>query len=320
MKTNIYVALFLALGLMMFAGNATATTSATLTIATYNIHSAIPDGFSNATYQPTPQDLHNVSDVLTTMAADIVALQEVRNQWTRPSRNKKAGCLLNMPLYLGGLLNMNYAYGSTLDSVSGYPENRDYVEWGNLDKWTNNGKSHGEYGNAILSRLELKGPPEIIKLPRGDAKVTKKSDEPRNAVRVELAESIPGLGRVVVYGTHFQHNNGKTRKAQMTELLREAKVDADNGASVFLMGDMNHYPHPGEPDLLAMVKDAGFYDLAAQFAKQSGTEPHHTIGKNDRKRRIDYIFCNRQLKLINVEVLVTPVSDHLPLSATIDLQ
>ncbi len=310
--------LALALSALLLPSQGSATTSGSLTLTTYNIHSGIPDGLSSANHQPSIIDLKNISDVLTTAAADIIALQEVRNLWGLNAGGTIQTCPLNMPLYLASLMSMNYSFGSTLDSDSGYPENRGYAEWGNTARWKNNGASHGEFGNAVLTRLDIL-PPTIVKLPRGDAKARENMDEARNAVRVQLAEQIPALGIVVIYSTHLQHNNGKTRQAQMTELLRHAKMDATT-ATVFILGDMNHHPHPGEPDLLGMVKEAGFHDLAAEFAGQSGDEPKPTMNHGNSKRRIDYIFCSRKVSITDVTVLDTPVSDHLPLTVTITLK
>lgn len=311
-------ALTTALIILTVPARADATTSGILTLTTYNIHSGIPDGFSNATYHPALSDLQNIADVLTTAGADIIALQEVRNLWSMSTPGKMEYSPLNMSLFLSHLMKMNYAFGSTLDSSKGRPGNRDYIEWGNSTQWASNGAPHGEYGNSLLTRLDIM-PPTIIKLPRGDAEALKNMDEPRNAVRVQLLEQVPTLGSVVTYTTHFQHNNGKTREAQMKELLRVAKADATT-ATVFLMGDFNHHPHPGEPNLLALVKDAGFHDLAAEFAQQSATQPQPTIIHNESKRRIDYIFCSRPVTIKGVTVLDTPVSDHLPLTVTISLK
>lgn len=309
----------IAASLVSLASDLPATTSGTFTLTTYNIHSAIPAGDSNATYKPSASDLHNVADVLTTTSADLIGLQEVRSHWFTPSRNQQPVCPLDMPLYLGALMDMNFCFGSTIDSTRSYPENRNYLQWGTWDQWTNNGVPHGEYGNAILSRAELVWPPSIVKLPRGDAEARKNSDEARNALRVELKNAVPGLGPVVVYNTHFQHNNAQTREAQMRELLRQAKADATT-ATVFLMGDFNHYPREGEADLLGMAREAGFHDLAELHANNTGTEPAPTMPSRRGDIRIDYIFCSKPVKTADVQVLETPVSDHYPLTVTINLQ
>jgi endonuclease/exonuclease/phosphatase family metal-dependent hydrolase len=301
-----------------------AASSGTLSLTTYNIHGAVPDGKSGMSYWPQISDLGNVADVLTTAGADIIALQEVRNMWSDPPNAKPDQYPINMPQYLATLLKMDYAFGSGLDFVPRFRENRDYLEWGSWDNWTNNGARHGEYGNAILSKYPLETPPQLIKLPRGtDEEAQKLGDEPRLALRAELKDPIPGLGRVIVYATHFQHNNEKTRRKQIRKLVERATKDlqptsADTTATVFLMGDFNHNPMPGKDPFLAVPAQAGFHDLAADFAKDTGTTPHHTASFKNKPIRIDYIFCSRPVKVLDVKVLETTVSDHLPLTVTVE--
>lgn len=300
--------------LLTLGAAATNTLSAEpVTLATYNIHSAVPNGKSNQNYFAGPDDLRNVKDVLTTAGAHIIALQEVRNQWEAPDNFSPEPAAPNMPLLLARYLGMNYAYASTLDARPGFFENRKYREWGNGWQWTNNGAQLGKYGNAVLSKFGM-GMPETINLPLGDAGAV--GDEARNALRVEIKD-VPSLGNVVVYGTHFQHNNGHTREKQMRHLLEVARADTST-ATVFLMGDFNHTPHKGEPELLEIVKQAGFHDLAAEFAEGRGEKPHHTMMHGITPIRIDYIFASRPLKVKDVVVLQTDVSDHLPLAITVE--
>lgn len=309
MKPVLLTGLALMAGVILFAP-APSHAADTLTFGTYNIHSGIPAGHNQMTYYPSAADARNIADVLTTMGASIVALQEVRNLSPAPEVFHLA-TPPNLPLLIAGLLDMNYAYISTMDAGHPMKENRTYGEWGNETQWTNNGAPHGEYGNALLSKYPM-GQPTTIKLPLGDADAQTKGDEPRAALRSEIRE-VPGLGTIVVYSTHFQHNNGRTRKAQMQHLLEVAKADATT-ATVFLMGDFNHTPHPGEPDLLSMVKQAGFHDLAKDYADDTGTTLAPTI---DSGIRIDYVFASKPLKVTDVKVLDTNVSDHYPLAVTI---
>lgn len=299
---------------VLLCSSLSAQSSASLTIASYNIHSGIPAGHGQANYYPGASDIRNIADVLTTTGASIIALQEVRNLSEPPERLKGQALAPNIAQELAAILGMNYAFASTLDTVTGYPENRGYTEWGTRDQWTNNAAPHGEYGNAILSKFDMSSP-TLIKLPRGDAEGQKKGDEPRNATRVVIP-NVPGLGKTIVYGTHLQHNNGVTREAQMKEILSHAKTDMAD-ATIFIMGDMNHFPHPGEPDILGLVKEAGFHDLAAEFAASKNTTPPPTMGEGLVKIRIDYIFCSRPLKVQDVQVLQTEVSDHFPLAITV---
>jgi len=288
-----------------------------LTLTTYNIHSGIPAGHSHGDYQAGLADLKNVAEVLTSEGAEIIALQEVRNKWPYPAVKMK-GEAPDMALEMARLMKMNYAFGSTIMATNGYPENRDYLQWGSADKSTSSGTVRGNYGNAVLSRFTM-SKPETFKLPLAapdDAK--KANDEPRNAVRVELT-GVDGFGPVVVYATHFQHNNGHTRERQMKALLQAAKADATS-ATVFLMGDFNHSPHAGEPDLLGMVNREGFHDLAAEFSAATGAPLKPTMPGANPPTRIDYVFCSKPLKVTKTEVMETPVSDHYPLTVVVEAE
>lgn len=328
-------AVILSVGLMFPASICSAQAADTLTLTTYNIHSAIPDGHNGSNYWPTVSDLQNVADVLTSAGAQVIGLQEVRNLWDSSQSPHENQHPINFPLYLAGLLNMEYAFGSGLEVIPGrlnpdggnriVRENRSYLEWGKAAQWTNNGARIGHYGNAILSSLPLNSPPQSIKLPRGtDAIARRLGDEPRQALRVELKEPLGSLGQVIVYNTHFQHNNPKTRQMQIEHLISHARADLEPGSSsrastvtVFLMGDFNHAPLPENDTFLDTVAAAGFIDLAAEFARQTNTEPRPTIGDREKGRRIDYIFSSRPLEILDVNVIDTRVSDHIPVTATI---
>lgn len=296
---------------------AAAQSPRTLTLTTYNIHSGIPFGSSSANYTPGPRDMHNIAGVLNTVQADIVALQEVRNNHPGPQADKPDHAPINMSNFLAALMNMDYAFASSLELTPGYPENRDYLEWGNVSQWTNNGKRQGHYGNAILSRYSLAGPPQSFKLPMGGPDAPR-PDEPRVLLRAELKDPLPRLGRVVIYSTHLHHNYPKSREAQMKAVLEIARRDAES-ATVFILGDFNYRPDSDEADLLGMARAAGFGDLAARYAAETGTEPETTI-LGRRPARIDYIFCNRDVKITDVNVLQTEVSDHRPVTITISLE
>jgi len=292
--------------------------SQSLTLTTYNIHSGIPAGYSHSNYLAGEPEMIDVAHVLTESAAnfqpDIIALQEVRNQWPCPPKEKCEA--LDMALELAKLTKMNYAFGSTIRGTAGYPENRDYMEWGTAEKWTSSGAMLGHYGNAVLSRFAM-SKPQIIKLPMAAEDDTKKdNDEPRNAVRVEIPDTN-GFGPVVVYATHLQHNNGRTRARQMRALLQAAKADMTS-ATVFLMGDFNHSPRPGEPELLKMVSEAGFHDLAAKYSEATGKPLEPTMPGEKGATRIDYIFSSKPVNVRDVYVMKVPVSDHYPVTVVVE--
>ncbi|NLT21229.1 MAG: hypothetical protein GXY16_09575 [Syntrophomonadaceae bacterium] len=85
-------------------------------LITYNIHHG-----TNADETPS---LHNITDLLSDLDPDIIALQEVDKNLARSGRQHQASVLAQR-------LNMNFVYAGALQY------------------------SNGEYGNALLSRLPI---------------------------------------------------------------------------------------------------------------------------------------------------------------------
>lgn len=304
----------------MAQGQAPAQSAGSITIATYNIHGAVPLGNTLGGYRATVADVRNVADVITTTGADIIGLQEVRNMWNPPSAQPPFPPL-DIALELSRFMNMQYVFGGNMMSKRGFPENREYMQWGGPGETYKTTAPLANYGNALLSRVPLKLPASIIKLPASnDERAKELGREPRNAIRVELANELPGLGRVVVYNTHFHHNYAPTRRLQMQELLKHATKDAQN-ATVFIIGDLNHHRQPDKKnDLIGLAEKAGFHDLAARHAEATGKPAPGTLhGPRESRRRIDYVLCSRPLQVTASSVLETPVSDHLPVIITVAL-
>ncbi|MBX7244502.1 MAG: endonuclease/exonuclease/phosphatase family protein [Candidatus Sumerlaeaceae bacterium] len=290
------------------AGHATST----LSLVTYNIHSGIPNGLSSAKHAVTQQDLQNIADVLKSASPDIVALQEVRCEWTSKTVDGRSVVVgPNEPRDFARLTGLGFAFGSAIDDAPKFPANTGYKEWANAgDPVTTSGAIHGEYGNAVLSRLPFRTPPENIALPNREGK------EQRACLRLEMPETH--AGPLVVYATHLQHDSAEIRVDQMTEILRRASSEA-TGTLVLLMGDFNY--HPGTAgDLLGLAARAGFHDLQGEAAKTAGVEPEPTFPADKPKQRIDYIMANRPLKVIQAKVIESEASDHRALWIQVALE
>ncbi|MGI8908241.1 MAG: endonuclease/exonuclease/phosphatase family protein [Candidatus Sumerlaeaceae bacterium] len=288
---------------------ATACATQTLTLATYNIHSAVPNGSSLASYFITPKDVQNVADVVTSSSASIVALQEVRCEWQWRRAAQHDTFAPDLARRIAQYCAMNFAFGSTIDDVTSYPSNTAYIEWGSGDQWQNSGAIHGEFGNAVLSRHKLTAVPVNIPLP------TDPGEEQRACLRVSFAldeTSSP----LVVYATHLHHRQPSARQKQMASILDHAKKEVTT-ATVFIMGDLNTSPGPDEPDLIAMAERAGFHDLAALHAAKQNRSPDNTIPAHQPKKRIDYILASRRLTVLDAHTIETTASDHLPLVLTV---
>jgi endonuclease/exonuclease/phosphatase family metal-dependent hydrolase len=298
------------LGVMLFcAAYAASASSSTLSLLTYNIHTAVPMGYKGNDYKAGERDLHNLADVITSAGADLVALQEVHCEFAQFCPERQRTSALNQARLLGGFTGLDYCFASAIDDTSGFPGNTSYLEWGTGERWTNNGATHGEYGNTVLSRFCLAGTPQSFALPKGKA-----DEEQRVCLRVELdSKSTSGVS-VVLYATHLQHTSEASRLLQIAEILRRAGAEPKDKL-VFLMGDMNHDGNGPDQRFLDRVKEHGFFDLYAGCVAQ----PPSTCPADTPTWRIDYVFASRPLKVSEARVIDTLASDHRPVLVRVEL-
>lgn len=283
-----------------------------LTLATYNIHGGVPNGFSSARYDVTPRDLRAIADVLTTSGATIVAMQEVRNEW-QPARAAQHNIFApDIPRFIAAACRMNYVFGSTVDDTPGFPGNTGYIEWGSADQWQTSGARHGEFGNAVFTSYDLPTHHATnIALPYQPA------EEQRACLRLEVPLSS-ATTPIIIYATHLHHASSAARERQMRAILASAQPEITT-AAVFLLGDLNYSPAATEADLIAMAAQSGFVDLAGEFAREHNQPPVYTFPADKPDRRIDYIFASRKLPILDVHTIDTTASDHLALVATVQL-
>lgn len=301
---------------------AVADQGTTLTLVTYNIHVGVPMGEEIGKYRVGYDDVRRQADVLTSAAADIAGLQEVDCEFgltLPPSRHRSS--LLPLPRLLAHFTGTSYVFGSAQDDVRYPSDNAGYVEWGMADEWTNNGKEHGEVGNALLCRLPLVGTPENLALPRLPDK------ERRACIRAELAHGAAPGGKLIVYNAHLQHDSSESRVEQMQAILERATKEQP-GFLVFILGDLNDEPAPAlepgreKPEAPAanphsLALEAGFHDLYARYADtRSGGA---TYPADSPRSRIDYILCNQPLRVLSADVLETTASDHLPVRVVVEM-
>jgi endonuclease/exonuclease/phosphatase family metal-dependent hydrolase len=304
----------------MIAAVAAAETSSTLTLASYNIHVGVPMGSEIGQHHSTTDDLDAIAETIASLGAQVVALQEVDCEYGLALPARRRSSLLNQARYLAAAGQYNYVFGSAQDDT-GYPtDNPDYVEWGSADRWSSNGQSHGEVGNALLTNLTIVGQPENIPL-RKDA-----GQERRACIRTVLRLDSPPSGAaprgktrdVVIYTTHLQHNSGATRFKQMEAIIERIKAEPA-GTVVFLIGDMNHEFSATEQDNpIRLARDSGLHDLGVP---SDSDDPAllNTFPASDPTIRIDYIFANQPLTVVKKAVHQSQASDHLPLIVTVDL-
>ncbi|WP_430255092.1 endonuclease/exonuclease/phosphatase family protein [Neorhizobium sp. DAR64872/K0K18] len=160
------------------------------------------------------------------------------------------------------------------------------------------------YGDAILTSLPLK----VIK-----ADMLSSIGEQRGAVWVEIDV---GGKPLQVFNTHLGLR-GKDRMAQMTELTGPdwlGGLEKENPARI-LIGDFNSTPitrtYRHAAKRLTDVQTALVKPWRATFPSRFPL------------LRLDHIFVSDSIKVIDAEVISTPLtrraSDHLPLLATIEI-
>lgn len=155
------------------------------------------------------------------------------------------------------------------------------------------------YGTALLSRYPIVG---VQNFP-----FQTYHSEPRGCL---LSTVQIGSQQVLVMVTHLDHEEeaAPERAAQVTELL----AVWGERTPALLLGDFN--AEPGAPEL-ANLKAAGWVDVAAALAER----PAPTFPSATPLRRVDYVFVTPDVQPVEVAVLPSLASDHLPVVATLRL-
>jgi endonuclease/exonuclease/phosphatase family metal-dependent hydrolase len=155
------------------------------------------------------------------------------------------------------------------------------------------------WGNAILSRYP------IVESGWGELPLAGKLME-RGFVWARI--DVGGPEPLLVIDTHLHHIGPDTlaRQEQVPVLLQFWN---DQGYSV-LLGDLNATPDSPE---MKLIFDAGLLDSWSEAGVGSG----YTSNARDPHQRIDWIWHTDDLTTVEVEVLQTQASDHLPVLATL---
>ena len=239
----------------------------TLTAMSFNIrHGVGADG---------RLDLDRVAAAIAASEAEVVGLQEVDRHFSERSN------FVDQATYLAGLLGMQVVFGPNLDLpplVDGLPRR--------------------QYGNAILSRSEIRSSRNVL-LPRLGA------SEQRGLL---IATTEVGGAEVTVLSTHLQFDAPAERLLQVEAIVAEM---ASIETNVVLLGDLNAEPGSPEVGLLAgRLTDA----WAA-----AGTGDGYTYSVSDPHKRVDYVFSSDGLAARTAMVVDSDASDHRPVVATFAL-
>ncbi|MBE9479926.1 MAG: endonuclease/exonuclease/phosphatase family protein [Chloroflexi bacterium] len=121
---------------------------------------------------------------------------------------------------------------------------------------------------------------------------------------------VGGPQPLLVIVTHLHHHgpDSLARQAQVPVILRFWN---GQGYSL-LLGDLNAEPDSTEMKLIA---DVGLLDSWSD----AGVGPGFTFSSGDPYQRIDWIWHTEDLVAVEVQVLQTQASDHLPVVAILDI-
>lgn len=210
-------------------------------------------------------NLERTSRLLSQIDADLICLQEV-DMFRIPTH------LVRQADRLALNLGMQWIYGP----VRSYPV--------------------GSYGNAILSRYQVK---EIANhlLP-----------DPVDPRRCLQAEINLGGKPLALFITHLGLKQA-VRLEQIQEIILPLVLSVPGPA--ILAGDLNATVNRPETNLLAEY-------LNDTFSQNSGTLIN-TFPSINPAARIDYIFTNQQCLADNYYIIDSTASDHLPIAAEIEI-
>lgn len=227
-------------------------------IATYNIRCGYGiDG---------KLDLKRTAIVLEALDADVICLQEV-------DVNRARTLYSNQAKKLAGLLGMDYCFGAAI-----------------------NYKGGGAYGNAILSKYEIRSNLNH-RLPGQGSRRTMQE------VKVDMAGSI-----ISIFNTHMELD--KEQRLRQIESFIIPIIGKCKGPAA-LCGDFNEKPDwPGVSILSTYLQDS--------FKANSGAL-NCTFPSDEPKARIDYIFLNENCRVIDYSIVKALASDHLPVLVTMEL-
>lgn len=220
-------------------------------------------------------DLKRIARVIKRSQADVVALQEVDNKTKRTRR-------VDQTAELARLLGWQGQFGRSIDLGS------------------------GQYGNAVLTRLEIKGH-------RVHALPNPAGGEARSVLEVKLsvaAEKDRPAAEFVLLNTHFDHTRDERNRMASARFINKLSL-ATGKAPVLLAGDLNATP-TSKP----------LAELGRNWSNPAAGRKLPTIPSARPLKQIDYVLLRpaKRWKIIEQRVIDEPVaSDHRPILAVFEL-
>ncbi len=156
------------------------------------------------------------------------------------------------------------------------------------------------WGNAILSRYP------ILETGYGDL------PEEDSLIKRGYLWALIDVGAeepLLVIVTHLHHieEDSNIRVVQVPVIIDFW----DGGSSTVVIGDLNADPDSPEMKLIA---ESGLVDSWIEI----GQGPGYTYASNAQSKRIDFIWHSVDLTVVDIEVIQTQASDHMPVIATLE--
>lgn len=233
-------------------------------------------------------DLKRTAEVIEDSCATIIGLQEVDRYFSERSS------FADQVDWLSERLGMYAAYGANLDLEADEAE-----------------RPRRQYGNAILSKYPIKYT-ENHHLTK--VKGLFGNDEQRGVL--EAVIEVEGTN-ISFYNTHLAVKE-EEQGVSIGELL---EITGKSRFPRIITGDFNAPPtHPHIQymnqhfsDAFLKMKRGDAYTYPAPYTEE-------LIGqKFEPTVRIDYIFCDKNLPVVQTAFVATAVSDHLPIAADLVL-
>lgn len=265
-----------------------------LHVMTYNIASGryykndadiTPDGGA-------PTDLSQCAGVIRRVSPDLCGINEINNYLpSYVEAHKLTGTEPDQACYLSRETGLSHHF------------------FGRATGWTH----RGDYGNAVISKYPILET-EIIPIPLPQYKDEARGYEPRSISKVKL-DIADGITLLQV------HIGLSVTEAQNAIVTLCDVIDKTDGP-IILMGDFNIRPNNFLLDRIrqrlteALPKGEGYIHSFPSWTEDAQL-PERV--KYYPFCKIDYIFASHHFKILDCEVLKDRVSDHLPMTAVLEL-
>jgi len=226
-------------------------------------------------------DLDRTAGVLAALDADVIGLQEVDVHWAARSEWRDQARALAEALQMRVFFAPIYDFDPP---AAGLPRR--------------------QYGLAVLTDLPV--------MHSENHQITRLSTQGTNPV----PEPAPGFPEVVVnaqgavvhfYATHLDYRaDPSVRTMQVADMLSILDEDPE-GAQQVLVGDLN--APPGAPEL------GPLWSRLVDSWAAAGTGSGLTFPADEPVKRIDYVTHSTNIDTLDVDVVATQASDHLPVVA-----